>query len=99
MPDGTFRWIEKPGVRRRDRAVMANVERRWCFWCGRYDRPVHGAHAKSRGAGGHDDEENVFGLCDVCHGSHHNGKSPTADQLRAKLAAERGGGTGSSNGQ
>lgn len=76
--------LDKP-VRVRDAKLLAATERRWCFWCGRYDRPVHAAHLKSRGAGGGDTKQNVVGLCDVCHGNHHNGRGPSADQLRAKL--------------
>jgi hypothetical protein len=85
MAGGTYRPMEKP-IRVRDRRAMATLERRWCGWCGRYDRPVHYHHIKSRGAGGGEQKGNGIGLCDLCHDAHHRGKSPTKEQLHGKMA-------------
>ena len=57
-----------------------------CEWCGRVG-PTEASHTHSRGAGGADSHENVTALGTAttcpCHGRHHTGHEPTADQLLA----------------
>lgn len=78
-------------IRRVDEAVLERARRRpRCEWCGRPSRGrLDPAHVRSRGAGGHDTDENVAGLCRPCHDNHHAGHSPTPDELRKVIARRR----------
>ncbi len=70
---------EKPR-RIKDEKVLKRARQRPCEWPGcSSGYVVQAAHIKSRGAGGHDTDDNVISLCIEHHAKHHSGQIKSAE--------------------
>ncbi|MGE5611663.1 MAG: HNH endonuclease signature motif containing protein [Bacillota bacterium] len=75
-----YRPIPKP-IRIKDPEAIESARRPHCEYCGhpgRREGEIHVHHVRSRGAGGHDCQENLVSLCWLCHDGVHRGRIPRA---------------------
>lgn len=74
--------VPKP-VRVKDRTAIERARKPWCEWCWDLRKSCHVHHIKSRGAGGHDMDDNLICLCWECHDKAHRGLI-SRDELRRR---------------
>lgn len=81
-----FSPIPKPGRRLRNPAAIEAARADWCELCNRATDqvPCHVHHVRSRGAGGHDRDDNLMSLCHDCHHKVHTGEI-SRDELRRQF--------------
>ena len=72
-PRQSYEPIQKP-CRVRSRRARAEALLDHCEYCRRRRPAKHAHHVRSRGAGGHDDRDNLVCLCWECHGKVHDGR-------------------------